>query len=201
MFTGIVEELGTVLAVEAHPDGADLRIGAERVLADAHLGASIAVDGCCLTVTGLGPGWWEARAVAETLRRTTLADRRPGDPVNLERPVAVGDRLGGHVVLGHVDGTATVVERVEHPDGGAELTFHLDEGSLARYVVEKGSVALDGVSLTVAGVHGADLRIALIPHTASVTTLGKRRPGQRCNVEVDVLAKHVERLLGAERVR
>lgn len=195
MFTGIVEELGTLRAVTAGVDGARLEITARRVIEDAGVGASIAVDGCCLTVTDLGDGWWAADVVAETLRRTTLGERRPGDPVNLERPMALGDRLGGHVVLGHVDGTVTLRERRVVADGSAELTFRLDRPELARYVVEKGSVALDGVSLTVAGITGDRLRVALIPHTAEVTTLGRRRPGERCNLEVDVLAKHVERLL------
>jgi len=195
MFTGLVEELGTLHALTPGGDGVRLEVTARRVLEDAAVGASIALDGCCLTVAELGDGWWAADVVAETLRRTTLGDRRPGDPVNLERPMALGDRLGGHIVLGHVDGTATLCERREPGDGSAEMTFRLDQPDLARYVVEKGSIALDGVSLTVAGITGDRLRIALIPHTAAVTTLGRRTPGDRCNVEVDVLAKHVERLL------
>jgi len=195
MFTGLVEELGTLHALTPGGDGVRLEVTARRVLEDAAVGASIALDGCCLTVAELGDGWWAADVVAETLRRTTLGDRRPGDPVNLERPMALGDRLGGHIVLGHVDGTATLCERREPADGSAEMTFRLDQPDLARYVVEKGSIALDGVSLTVAGITGDRLRIALIPHTAAVTTLGRRTPGDRCNVEVDVLAKHVERLL------
>jgi len=184
MFTGIVEELGTV----AHREGPRLRIEADVVTSDAGIGDSIAVNGTCLTVVTLGDGWWEADVVGETYSRTSLGALDPGDPVNLERPVRVSDRLGGHLVQGHVDGVGTVVTpapdlRITVPDG------------LLRYVVEKGSITIDGVSLTVAAVHDDGLSVAIIPHTAEVTTLGLRHPGDAVNLEVDVTAKHVERLL------
>ena len=184
MFTGIVEELGTV----ARRDGSRLRIEAEVVTSDAGLGDSIAVDGTCLTVVALGEGWWEADVVDETFSRTTLGDLVVGDRVNLERPVRVQDRLGGHLVQGHVDGVGRVLTAA--PD----LRISVPEG-LLRYVVEKGSITIDGVSLTVAAVHPEGLSVAIIPHTAEVTTLGRRGPGDAVNLEVDVTAKHVERLL------
>ncbi len=184
MFTGIVEELGTV----ARRDGARLRIEAEVVTSDAGMGDSIAVNGTCLTVVALGEGWWEADVVDETISRTTLGDLAPGDSVNLERPVRVQDRLGGHLVQGHVDGVGRVLSPA--PD----LRVSVPEG-LLRYVVEKGSITIDGVSLTVAAVHREGLSVAIIPHTAEVTTLGRRHPGDAVNLEVDVTAKHVERLL------
>ncbi|HMJ77669.1 MAG TPA: riboflavin synthase [Iamia sp.] len=184
MFTGIVEELGTV----ARREGQRLRIEADVVTSDAGIGDSIAVNGTCLTVVTLGDGWWEADVVDETWSRTSLGGLDPGDPVNLERPVRLSDRLGGHLVQGHVDGVGTVVTpapdlRITVPDG------------LLRYVVEKGSITIDGVSLTVAAVHDDGLSVAIIPHTAEVTTLGLRQPGDAVNLEVDVTAKHVERLL------
>lgn len=184
MFTGIVEELGEVVAV----DGRRLRIAARIVLDDARTGASIAVDGCCLTVVEHGDGWWEADVSDETLKRTTLGDRAPGDAVNLERPVRLADRLGGHLVQGHVDGVGTVVERA--PD----LRIRVP-GELTRYLVAKGSVAVDGVSLTVVDALDDGFTSAVIPHTADVTTLGRRDPGDRVNLEVDITAKYVERLL------
>lgn len=184
MFTGIVEELGAVEAVEHRR----VRISAAAVLDDAATGGSIAVDGCCLTVVAHGPGWWEADVSDETLKRTTLGDLHPGDRVNLERPVRVEDRLGGHIVQGHVDGVGEVVEpppalRVRVPD------------RLLRYLVEKGSVAVDGVSLTVVDVLDDGFTAAVIPHTSTVTTLGRKGAGDRVNLEVDVTVKYVERLL------
>ncbi len=201
MFTGIVEELGAVRSVTPNDGGARIEIDAATVLADAHLGDSIAVNGCCLTVVELGAGWWAADAVTETLDRTGLGALAAGDPVNLERPVRVEDRLGGHIVQGHVDGRAHLERRDALPDGSTRMAFRLP-AELLRYVVEKGSIALDGVSLTVAALDDetATVEIAVIPHTLSVTTLGARAPGDPVNVEVDILAKHVERLL-ARRTR
>lgn len=190
MFTGIVEELGTVVARR----GSRLRVGATKVLADAELGASIAVNGCCLTVvawqppTPEVPGWWEADLSEETCRRTSVGALAPGDPVNLERPVRLADRLGGHLVQGHVDAVGEVVAPV--PD----LAVRVPRG-LLRYVVEKGSIAVDGVSLTVVEVLDDGFGVAVVPHTAQVTTLGRKRPGDTVNIEVDVTAKYVERLL------
>jgi len=202
MFTGIVEELGTVRALDERSGGARIEIACERVLEDATVGASIAVNGCCLTVVDLGAGWWAAEAQPETLARTILGSLRVGDPVNLERPVRLADRLGGHLVQGHVDGVGAVVERAPEPDGSVRVTVEVPP-ELGRYAVEKGSIALDGVSLTLTSVDDpADRRngsatrlgVALIPHTLEVTTMGRRAIGDRVNVEVDLVAKYVERL-------
>ena len=187
MFTGIVEELGTVLAVEHDGGSARVRIGATRVLEGAKLGDSTAVDGCCLTVVAQGEGWWEADVSDETLRRTTLGSRRAGDRVNLERPVQVSDRLGGHIVQGHVDAVGEVVEPV--PD----LRVRMPD-RLRRYVIEKGSITVDGVSLTVNAVRGSRFEVNLIPHTLRVTTLGRLAPGAEVNLEVDLVARYVERM-------
>ena len=188
MFTGIVEELGSVISRE----GPKLRIGATTVLDDVELGASIAVNGTCLTVVAWGDGWWEADVVEETYARTCLGALRPGDPVNLERPVRLADRLGGHLVQGHVDAVGTIVApapdlRVSMPD------------DLLRYVVHKGSITIDGTSLTVAAVHDDGFSVAIIPHTAAVTTLGHKGPGDPVNLELDVIAKYVESLLEGHR--
>jgi riboflavin synthase len=187
MFTGIVEELGSVLAVGHDGPTVRVRIGAGTVLDGARLGDSTAVDGCCLTVVAQGDGWFEADVSGETLRRTTLGDRRVGDAVNLERPVRLSDRLGGHIVQGHVDAVGDVLEPV--PD----LRIRMPD-DLRRYVVAKGSIAVDGVSLTVVEPTDDGFTVAVIPHTAEVTTLGHRRPGDRVNLEVDLIAKYAERL-------
>jgi len=188
VFTGIVEELGTVV----ERDAGRLRIGCATVLDDVVLGASIAVNGCCLTVVrwaeGAGDGWWEAELTDETWSRSSLGDLRPGDPVNLERPVRLSDRLGGHLVQGHVDGVGELV--VPSPD----LRVRCDR-DLLRYVVEKGSITVDGISLTVVTALDDGFTVAIIPHTHKHTTLGTKRAGDRVNLEVDVTAKYVERLL------
>lgn len=184
MFTGIIEELGRLRARE----GRRFTFAADRVLGDAELGSSISVNGCCLTVVDIGRGWWAAEVVGETLARTTLADLAPGDPVNLERPVRLADRLGGHLVQGHVDAVGEITAPV--PDLRVRVP-----APLRRYLVEKGSVAVDGCSLTVAGVDDDGFAVAIVPHTAAVTTLGRRRPGDRVNIEVDVVAKYVETLV------
>ena len=184
MFTGIVEELGSVESLV----GPRLRLRAAAVLDDVRLGASIAVNGCCLTVVAWGDDWWEADVSDETFSRTSLGTLGPGDPVNLERPVRLEDRLGGHLVQGHVDAVGRVV------DPAPDLRVAMPPG-LLRYVVEKGSVTVDGVSLTVVDVLDDGFSVALIPHTAEVTTLGSRRPGDPVNLEVDVMAKYAERLL------
>jgi len=199
VFTGIVEELGRVRIVEPNEGGVRLVIDAARVIEDAAIGDSVAVNGCCLTIVALDDRGWAADAVVETLDRTSLGGFAPGDPVNLERSVRVSGRLSGHVVQGHVDGVATVVERTPLADGSTRFEFAVPVG-LLRYVVEKGSIALDGISLTVAAVDDdrAVVEAAVIPHTLAVTTLGSRHPGDRVNVEVDILAKHVERLLATK---
>jgi riboflavin synthase len=195
VFTGIVEELGRVRRLEPHEGGARVEIEATTVLEDAEVGASIAVNGCCLTVVVLGDGWWAADAVTETLVRTNLGALAVGDPVNLERPVRLADRLGGHIVQGHVDGVGEIVDLSPRPDDSTRMRCSLP-APLMRYVVEKGSITVDGISLTVAARHEDGFDIAVIPHTAAVTNLGAKRPGDPVNVEVDVLAKYVERLLG-----
>jgi riboflavin synthase len=183
MFTGIVEELGRFEG----RDGLRHRFAAERVLADVSMGDSIAVNGCCVTVVASGDGWWEADLVDETLRRTVLGDLEPGDPINLERAMLATDRFGGHIVQGHVDAVGEIVQAA--PD----LRVRAPAGVLA-YVVEKGSITVDGVSLTVVDVLDDGFTVAIIPHTADVTTLGRKRAGDRVNLEVDVVAKYVERL-------
>jgi riboflavin synthase len=198
MFTGLVEELGRVRAVVPNATGARLEIEAVTVLDDATLGASIAVNGCCLTVVDVGEGFWAADAVEETLARTCLGALAPGDPVNLERPVRLSDRLGGHLVQGHVDGVGRIRERTPLPDGSTRVGIEAP-GPLLRYVVEKGSIAVDGVSLTVAGTDDAGFDFALIPHTATVTTLGCKEAGDPVNLEVDLVAKYIERLVPGAR--
>lgn len=188
MFTGIVEELGTVISRR----GPRLRIAATTVLEDVELGASIAVNGTCLTVVDWGDDWWEADVVEETYSRTALGALEEGSPVNLERPVRVSDRLGGHIVQGHVDVVGTIVD----PAPDLRITLPTE---LLRYVVHKGSITVDGVSLTVAGLHPDGLSIAVIPHTAEVTTLGRKGPGDPVNLELDVIAKYVESLLEGHR--
>lgn len=194
MFTGIIEELGSIHAVTPNATGMRIGIDCAAVLADVSIGASIAVNGCCLTVVDVGNRGWAADAQPETLARTTLGTLAPGDPVNLERPVRVADRLGGHIVQGHVDGVGHVQARVSEPDGSERMTI-APPSDLLRYVVEKGSVTVDGVSLTVTEVGTESFAVALIPHTLAVTTLGFRESGSGVNLEVDVLAKYVERLL------
>ncbi len=205
MFTGIVEEVGTLAGQEGHGDSAVLRIAARTVLEEVQLGDSIAVNGVCLTVTGVEPGpdgvgVWTTDVMAETLRRTGLGAVVEGSPVNLERAVRPHTRLGGHLVQGHVDGVGTVLSRTpaEHWE---VVRIGLPAG-LGRYVVEKGSIAVDGVSLTVSAVSALDdpepwFEVSLIPTTLRDTTLGARAPGEPVNLEVDVIAKYVERLLGA----
>jgi riboflavin synthase len=185
MFTGIVEELGSVISL----DGPKLRLAASTVLEDVTMGASIAVNGCCLTVVAWEPGeWWEADVSEETFARTSLGSLNVGDPVNLERPVRLADRLGGHLVQGHVDTVGEVV--VPAPDLRVRMPQHL-----MRYIVEKGSVTVDGVSLTVVKVFPDGFSVALIPHTCDVTTLGFRRESDSVNLEMDVMAKYAESLL------
>jgi riboflavin synthase len=199
MFTGIVEELGRVRAITHADGGARLEISCTEVVDGAAIGDSIAVNGCCLTVVELGDSSWAADAQIETLDRTTLGGLAPGDPVNLERPLQLGDRLGGHLVLGHVDGVGEVVKVEPQADGSSRVTVRAP-AELAPYLVEKGSVTVDGVSLTITTVEDAEFGVAqfgvgLIPHTLAVTTLGVRNAGDRVNLEADMIAKHVERLL------
>jgi riboflavin synthase len=195
MFTGIVEELGTVAAVEDQGDAVRLTIRAEQVLTDAGLGDSIAVNGCCLTVAERDGDTWTADVMQETLDKTSLAGIAPGDPVNLERAVTPQTRLGGHIVQGHVDGVGTIARRT--PSEHWEVVEVSMPSGLARYLVDKGSITVDGVSLTVVEARDDRFTVSLIPETLARTTLGTKQPGDLVNLEVDVLAKHVEKLLAA----
>ncbi|MGN6751575.1 MAG: riboflavin synthase [Intrasporangium sp.] len=195
MFTGIVEELGTVRAIEQGQDSAVLHIEGPLVVSDAVHGASIAVNGVCLTVTEHDERGFAVDVMAETLSRTSLGSLAPGDRVNLERAMAAAGRFGGHVVQGHVDGTAVITAR-RPGDRWETVDFRLAPG-LARYVVEKGSITVDGVSLTVTAVSDEGFSVSLIPTTLELTTLGRKGVGDDVNIEVDVLAKYVERLLSA----
>ncbi|MDT0431947.1 MULTISPECIES: riboflavin synthase [Streptomyces] len=195
MFTGIVEELGEVTAVEKLDDASRFRLRGPVVTEGAKHGDSIAVNGVCLTVVDLDGGEFTADVMAETLDRSSLGALTTGSRVNLERPMALGGRLGGHIVQGHVDGTGRIVERT--PSEHWELVKVSLPGGLARYVVEKGSITVDGVSLTVVDAVAEHFTVSLIPTTLALTTLGIKGPGDPVNLEVDVLAKYVERLLGA----
>ena len=206
MFTGIIEELGKLAGLDRAADSvgsagtagtATLTVDAPLVAGDLRPGSSVAVNGVCLTVTRAGGGQFAADVMGETLAVTSLGALAPGSPVNLERPVRADGRLDGHLVQGHVDGTGTVTER--RPAGNWQVLRIELAPSLQRYVVHKGSVAVDGVSLTVSAVGGSWFEVSLIPETLARTTLGVLAPGDQVNIEVDVLAKYVERLLGGPR--
>jgi riboflavin synthase len=191
VFTGIVEELGKV----GSRNGSRLRINSTTVLEGSNLGASIAVNGCCLTVVATdGSSYWDADVSEETYSRTNLGSLQSGDVVNLERPMALGERLGGHMVLGHVDAVGHVVSPA--PD----LVIRIPR-DLMHLIVEKGSVTVDGISLTAFDLTADTFRVAVIPHTTAVTTLGVRKPGDAVNIEMDVLAKHVQRLVEPQTKR
>lgn len=193
MFTGIVEELGEVVGIAPQDDAARLTVRGPIVTAGAGPGDSIAVNGVCLTVVDLDRDTFDADVMAETLHRSSLGTLRPGDPVNLERAATLATRLGGHLVQGHVDGVGSIVERrpAEHWES---VLIGLPE-TLARYVVEKGSITVDGVSLTVVDVAATTFSVDLIPTTLRLTTLGRKGVGEPVNLEVDVIAKYVEKLL------
>jgi riboflavin synthase len=196
MFTGLVQDRGRVEAVDETADGVRLRVRS-RLAEEVGEGDSVAVEGVCLTATAVGPDGFAADVMAESLRRSTLGTLRAGSEVNLELPLRASDRLGGHVVQGHVDGVGEVVEVAE--EGFARRVSIEPPAALLRYVVEKGSIAVAGVSLTVAEVSEDRLAVALIPETLERTTLGGVGVGERVNIEVDVLAKHVEKLLEGAR--
>ena len=193
MFTGIVEELGSVAGIEDQGDALRLTIHAQHVLSDAGLGDSISVNGCCLTIAERDGDTWTADVMQETLDKTSLAGVQPGDRVNLERAVTPQTRLGGHIVQGHVDGVGTIVSRT--PSEHWEVVEVSMPPELSRYLVDKGSITVDGVSLTVVEAGDDRFTVSLIPETLARTTLGSRQPGDRVNLEVDVIAKHVEKLL------
>jgi len=193
MFTGIVEELGTVVAVDPLVDAARIRISGPIVTSDAVHGASIAVNGVCLTVVEVGDAEFSADVMNETLQRSSLGQLAPGSRVNLERPVTLAARLGGHLVQGHVDGTGEIVSRT--PSENWEIVRISLPNDLGRYVVEKGSITVDGVSLTVVDADRDSFSVSLIPTTLELTTLGHKTSGDPVNLEVDVVAKYVERML------
>jgi riboflavin synthase len=195
VFTGIVEERGEVVAVEQLPNAARLTVAGAVVTADAKHGDSIAVNGVCLSAAALENGWFVADAMNETLDRSSLGDLAPGAEVNLELPLRAGDRLGGHVVQGHVDGVGRIASMTD--DGFARRIEIEAPAQVLRYVIEKGSIAVDGVSLTVAAVLSGSFTVSLIPETLQRTNLGSAEPGDKVNLEVDVLAKYVEKLMVA----
>jgi riboflavin synthase len=194
MFTGIVHEMGRIDAIVATPAGARLQLAAAATAADCGVGDSVSIDGCCLTAVEVGDGRIAFEAVAETLRRTTLGDLAPGDDVNIEAAMRLGDRMGGHWVQGHIDGVGEVTAVV--PDGdGVLVTFSAPQDVL-RYTIQKGSVCVSGVSLTVTAIDDETFTVALVPHTRAVTTLGRMGLGGRVNLEADLLGKYVEKLVG-----
>ncbi|WP_193371228.1 riboflavin synthase [Pelagibius marinus] len=202
MFTGIITDLGAVKAIESPGTAAGGAGGDSRFVfvtgydtAGITEGASIACSGVCLTLVDKGPGWFAADVSGETLSRSTLGDWAPGTPVNFERAMKLGDELGGHIVSGHVDGIAVVTGR-RAEQGSIRFTFEAP-AELAKFIASKGSVALDGVSLTVNEVDGRRFGVNIIPHTAEATTLGGKQPGDRVNLEIDMLARYVQRLLAA----
>ena len=193
MFTGLVEECGRVVAIEISGETARLTIGAKLVVEDAHLGDSVAINGCCLTVVEIAPDRLTFEAVPETLRRTNLGTLHPDDPVNLERPLAANGRLGGHFVQGHIDGVG-IVRDVRSEQNAVIYEIEVP-APLRRYFIEKGSVAVDGISLTVASVTPETFTVWIIPHTRDVTNLSVRTVGSVVNIECDLLGKYMERLL------
>lgn len=193
MFTGIVEEIGRLVSTRRGVDSAQLVIGAEKVILDVKIGDSIAVNGVCLTVVRAGSGLFTADVMAETLAKTNLGELAPGDSVNLERALALGDRLGGHLVSGHIDGVGTIARREKH-DIATLLTVRAPR-EVMRYIIRKGSVAIDGTSLTVVDFDRDTFQVSLIPHTAAATVLGCKKEGHRVNLEGDIIGKYIERLM------
>ena len=193
MFTGIIEEIGIIQAVHHGPASSLLTIRAEKVLEDVKDGDSIAVNGVCLTVTSHGSSYFTADVMHETLNRSSLGNLRQGSPVNLERAMAAGSRFGGHIVSGHIDGIGTV-SAIRQDDIAVWYTISASP-SILRYIIEKGSIAIDGISLTVATVTDIDFSVSIIPHTAAQTTLARRQSGDIVNLENDVIGKYVEKLL------
>lgn len=199
MFTGIIEELGTVEALEPRQAGARLRVNCREVLSDLAEGASVAVNGVCLTAVGIKPDSFAADLAPETLSRSNLGSLVTGSRVNLERPVTPATRLSGHIVQGHVDATGDIVALDALGDGNWWLKVRVP-AELDRYLVHKGSIALDGISLTIASLQDGVVGVTIIPHTFEHTSLGSAKVGSKVNVEVDVLAKHVEKLLAARPI-
>jgi len=194
MFTGIIEEVGAIEAMDRHKTGARLLVKCARVLSDLTLGASIAVNGVCLTAVDIRTDGFSADLAPETLSRSNLGSLNPGDLVNLERPLSLQTRLSGHIVQGHVDGTGLLEELRDLGGGNHELAVRVTP-ELDKFLVYKGSIAIDGMSLTIASVQDRQVRVAIIPHTWNATNLHRRRVGDRVNIECDLLAKHLEKLL------
>lgn len=193
MFTGIVEEKGIVKSIESTPGKYKLNIKAEKVLSGTQIGDSIAVNGVCLTVTNIANDSFSADVMPETLRRSSLGELKSGSCVNLERAMAAGGRFGGHIVTGHIDGTGKISSLKK--EGNAVLVSIAAKHNILRLIVEKGSIAIDGISLTVTGVTKTDFSVSLIPHTASETTLLSKKAGDKVNLENDIIGKYVERLM------
>jgi len=194
VFTGIIEEIGKIQSIQKGTSSAVLWVQAWEIMQDAHLGDSIAVNGVCLTVTSISPGGFTADVMHETLNRSSLGKLRTGSPVNLERAMPANGRFGGHIVSGHIDGTGTVSD-IRRDDNAVWYTIKTPLPVL-RYIIEKGSIAIDGISLTVAKVYKDSFSVSIIPHTASLTTLSSRRVGDLVNLENDCIGKYVERLMG-----
>ena len=194
MFTGIIEEVGTVQQIRMGAASCVLTVAAEKILTDVHIGDSIAVNGTCLTVCEFHAKQFSADVMPETMRRTNLGKLSPASRVNLERAMPANGRFGGHIVSGHIDGTGTV-KSLKREDNAVWVTVAADS-ALLRYIVEKGSVAIDGISLTVARVTAQDFAVSVIPHTGAETTLLTRKPGDTVNLECDIIAKYVEKLTG-----
>lgn len=196
MFTGIIEEIGKIRGIQKGASSAVLSVQASEIMADIHLGDSIAVNGVCLTVTSISSDGFTADVMHETLNRSSLGSLRTGSPVNLERAMAANGRFGGHIVSGHIDGTGMVSD-IRRDDNAVWYTIKTP-ASVLRYIIEKGSIAVDGISLTVARVYEDSFSISIIPHTASLTTLSSRRVGDSVHLENDCIGKYVERLMGKE---
>lgn len=197
MFTGLVEAVGVVAALQQNGPGVDLIVEIPNGLADgeeARIGESVALNGCCLTIVSRNGNRWTFQAGAETLSRTNLGTLSVGDPLNIERSLRAGDRLGGHIVQGHIDGVGRVASVL--PDGDWTTMRFSVSAALTRQMVPKGSVAVDGVSLTLVDVERTEVSVALIPHTLKATTLGRRRPGDAVNIETDIIGKYMDKMLG-----
>lgn len=197
MFTGIVEEMGTIAGIQKGAKSAVLTIQAQKVFSDIHIGDSIALNGVCLTVTSFSGNTYTADVMNETLRRSSLGSLTIGSKVNLERAMAVNGRFGGHIVSGHIDGTGTIT-KVEKDDNAIWYTIAAEE-NLMKYIVEKGSIAIDGISLTVAKRSDMDFAISMIPHTAKETVLSQKKPGDIVNLENDIVGKYIEQLMHYEK--
>lgn len=196
MFTGLVEEIGVVQSVKKSAKSARITIKAEKVLEDIKIGDSISTNGVCLTATEFDAKSFTVDVMAETMRRSNLKNLQPGEEVNLERALKVGDRLGGHIVSGHIDGIGTIVS-FENEDNAVWITISAD-AEILKYIVQKGSIAIDGVSLTVAYVDEKVFKVSIIPHTKDVTTLLRKKAGAEVNLECDIVGKYIEKLMGAK---